>query len=282
MRFRRSELLLNVFFLYSAGAVFLFPGPFERRILVVTLNAALIAWSFLLAYAHRGRGFLFLDVVRDWWPAPLLLVAFEETAWLCVVNHPGKAELALGRWDHWALVGSGLKALLDAGTPVIPAGLELAYLLVLFSPLWMLLLMHARPGRERLDDAWTILLIATLSALVIRPWLSMEPPRSVFAGELLPPDTLFRHWNIFVLAHAEVRAGVFPSPHITMGVSSSLAVLLLRPGRKLAGWLLLAVSGLAGVGAVYGRYHYTADVVAAILVSAVAAGVGWVLTRANR
>ena len=68
MRFRRSELIFSAYFLYAMGVAAVRPIAPETRLLILTLNPALMGWFCLFAWAHRGRGFIVLDHVRDWYP----------------------------------------------------------------------------------------------------------------------------------------------------------------------------------------------------------------------
>ncbi|MGD0578422.1 MAG: phosphatase PAP2 family protein [Bryobacteraceae bacterium] len=280
MRFRRSELLLDFFFLYMAAAAFAIGVPPGTRSLIVTLNVALAGWSCLFAWAHPGRGFHLLDRVRDWWPLAGLLVALRETSWLSLVRTPGEVESTLIQWDRAVLADSGLKLLLDAGTPVVPGALELAYLLAAVLPVVMVALFYAAGERDRLDDAWSIVLLAVLSVFAIWPWMPMEPPRLVFPGELLPPQAWPRQLTLAVVNYAGGRTGAFPSARVALAFAVPFALLRLLKGRLAVGLAGLALAFVVALAAVYCRYHYAADVVAGFVVACVAGIAGLVLTRA--
>ncbi len=279
MRFRRSELLLDFFFLYMAAAAFAVRVPPGTRLPIVTLNVALVGWSCLFAWAHQGRGFRVLDLVRDWWPLAALLVALRETTWLSLVRTPGQVETTLLRWDRVALVDSGLKRLLDSGAPVVPAALELAYLLAAVMPVAMVALFYAAGERNRLDDAWSIVLLAALSAFAIWPWMPLEPPRLVFPGTLLPPETWPRRITLALVNYADGRAGTFPSARVAVAFAVPFALLRLLKRRLAAGLAGLALAFVVALAALYCRYHYAADVVAGFALAGVAGIAGLVLTR---
>ena len=279
MRFRRSELLLDCFFLYIAAAAIAVHVPQGTCTLILTLNAALVGWSCLFAWAHPGRGFRLLDRVRDWWPLVALLVALRETSWLSPVRTPGEVESQLLRWDRSLLADSGLKTLIDAGAPVVPGLLELAYLLAVALPVVMVALFYAARQRERIDDAWSIVLLAVLSVFAISPWIPLETPRLVFPAELLPPDTGLRRLTLAVVNHTGGRAGTFPSARVALSFAVSFALLRLSKWRLPAGLVGLAFAFVVALAAVYGRYHYAADLVGGILVACIAGIAGIVLTR---
>jgi len=279
MRFRRSELLLIFYFVYMATAAFVIRVPAGMRGFIVTLNLALAGWSCLFAWAHAGRGFHWLDRVRDWWPLAALLVGLRETSWLSMVRTPGEVELKFMQWDRSVLANNGLKGLLDAGAPWVPATLEVAYLLALALPVVMVSLFYFTGERERLDDAWSIVLLAVLSAFAIWPWLPMESPRLVFPGELLPPETWARRINLAVVGYAGGRTGAFPSARVALAFAVPLALLRLLKGGLAVGLAGVGLAVLVAVAAVYGRYHYAADVVGGIAVACVAGIAGLILTR---
>ena len=253
--------------------------PLATRLLIVTLNVALAGWSCLFAWAHRGRGFRLLDRVRDWWPLAALLVALRETTWLSLVRTPGEVETTLLQWDRLTLIDSGLKRLLDTGAPVVPGALELAYLLAAVLPVAMVALFYAAGERRRLDDAWSIVLLAALSAFAIWPWMPLQPPRLVFPGQLLPPETLLRRLTLAFVNYTDGRAGAFPSARVTMAFAVPFALLRLLRGKLAVGLVGLALAFVVALAAVYCRYDYTADVVAGFALAAVAGIAGIVLTR---
>ena len=282
MRFRRSELLLDFFFLYMAAAAFAIHAPAGPQWLILPLNLALAGWSCLFAWAHPGRGFHLLDRVRDWWPLAALLVALREASWLSVVRTPGEVETTLRQWDRAVLLDSGLKQLLDGGAPLVPGTLEAAYLLAAVLPVAMVLLFYMAGERDRIDDAWSAVLLAALSVLAIWPWIPMEPPRLVFPGDLLPPETWLRRVTLGLVNYAGGRGGTFPSARIAVAFAVSLALLRLLKRWRAAGWAGLALALLAALAGVYGRYQFAADVVAGIVVAVLAWVAAFLLTRPAR
>jgi membrane-associated phospholipid phosphatase len=78
--------------------------------------------------------------------------------------------------------------------------------------------------------------------------------------------------NLWVLDHFSVQACLFPSGHAAAVTATALAVRAYRP--RLG--ILFCIAALSVAAAtVYGRYHYTADTVAGVLVGVVA----FVVTR---
>jgi membrane-associated phospholipid phosphatase len=95
----------------------------------------------------------------------------------------------------------------------------------------------------------------------------------VFAGTDLPAvDTMVRSWNVWILDAADIHSSVFPSGHVTVAFSAAFAMLLALPDRRRVGWILMGIGVLVLVDTVYGRYHYAADGLAGLAISAAAFG----------
>jgi len=84
-------------------------------------------------------------------------------------------------------------------------------------------------------------------------------------GPLVPP--LLRHLNLWVLDRLSVQACVFPSAHAAAVSATALAVGAYRPR---LGILSCVMALSIAVATVYGRYHYTADALAGVLVGVAA------------
>jgi len=148
-------------------------------------------------------------------------------------------------------------------------------------PVAMVALFYAAGERGRLDDAWTIVLLAALSAFAIWPWMPLEPPRLVFPGSLLPPETWPRRLTLALVNYTGGRAGTFPSARVAVAFAVPFALLRLPKGRLALGLAGLALAFAVALAALYCRYHYAADVVAGFALAVVAGIAGLVLTRSG-
>ncbi|MBI3796813.1 MAG: phosphatase PAP2 family protein, partial [Deltaproteobacteria bacterium] len=89
-------------------------------------------------------------------------------------------------WDRRLLHQWGLKPAIESLGPILPNILELSYLLVYVVPVVTVLIFYRCRSREKLDDAYSILLFGTLTAYALYPYFPSEPPRTVFPQADLP------------------------------------------------------------------------------------------------
>jgi membrane-associated phospholipid phosphatase len=79
-----------------------------------------------------------------------------------------------------------------------------------------------------------------------------------------------------IMAGAAVSGGCFPSAHVSGAWALTFG--LYATNRRAALWFGLVAAGLS-VACVYTRYHHAVDVLAGLTVAAVAALIGFALTR---
>jgi membrane-associated phospholipid phosphatase len=256
--------MLSAYFLYVM-AVALF-RPIESGILtlILTLNTALILWFCLFAWANRERGFLMLDYVRDWYPLPLILLAFREMGWLALPHTSRDFENYWIIWDRKLLNDWGFRALIESVGTAIPNLLELSYLLVYVMPVLTVYVFYRFGARERLDDAYSILLLGTLTTYALYPYFPSEPPRSVFPHLDLPLDSHIRQLNLRILGDYGIHTSVFPSGHSAAAFSAAFAVRKLLPQPAWLGRAFLALACAIATATVYGRYHFAVDMLAGL------------------
>jgi membrane-associated phospholipid phosphatase len=271
---RRSEWLLFVFFLYVAALAQWRGGGFPQRgALALLIPLALLA----LARADSLSSARFWSIVRDWVPALLVLTAYWSADWVPQPHGGRTLENALIGWDRSLLNDWRLRATIERFGALLPALLDLAYLLIYAVPPLAIAYFYIRRERRRLDDFLFPFLLGTLMTYSLLPLFPSEAPRFVFAGQDLPGvETVFRRFSLWILNHCDIRSSVFPSGHVTVAFSAAFAMLLALPERRRAGWTLLAIALLVFVDTVYGRYHYAADGLAGLLVSLVALGLALV------
>ena len=119
-----------------------------------------------------------------------------------------------------------------------------------------------------MDNFWATVLLATLFCYAVYPFFPLTPPRLLF-GDVPGPhvDPLLRKLNFWLLDHYSVQACIFPSGHVAAVTAVALAVRKHAP-RLGALFMFLAVS--VALATVYGRYHYSADAVAGMVVGVAA------------
>ncbi|HEY3441898.1 MAG TPA: phosphatase PAP2 family protein [Paludibaculum sp.] len=272
MKFRRSELFFSAYFLYVMAIAAARPIAPDVRMLIFTLNPALIMWFCLFSWAHKDRGFTLLDRVRDWYPVPLILLAFREMGWMALPHTSRAFEDYWIVWDRRLLHDWGLKAAIESLGPLLPNLLELSYLLVYVMPIVTVAVFYLYRARPRLDDAYSILLFGTLTAYAMYPFFPSEPPRSVYPLDDLPLLSSLRRLNLFFVGNYGIHTSVFPSGHSAAAFSAAFAVIKLIPEKPWLGRAFLILAILIGFATIYGRYHFAIDAVAGFALAALAAG----------
>lgn len=262
---RRSEWTLCAFFFYIALlCVWRNPRP-SLGTVAFLIPPALVAVARVDARS-RWPGW---SVVRDWLPAGLLLLAYWSVDWVPArpANH-GLEQLLVG-WDRVLLRDWGLGAATERFGLLVPTVLELAYLVLYSVPPLAIAGFYLRHERDRLDDFLFPFLLGTLTTYALLPHFPVEGPRFAFAGEDLPQvETVLRRVNMWVLDHYDIRSSVFPSGHVAAAFSASFAMRLAAPHRPVVSRALLALAVLVWVNTVYSRYHYAADGLASVAISA--------------
>jgi membrane-associated phospholipid phosphatase len=109
---------------------------------------------------------------------------------------------------------------------------------------------------------WTGVLAAAFACYGTLPWLVSRPPRLLEGAGEVPPAPMARV-NLFVLGRFSHHLNTFPSGHVAVSTAGALAAAGVWPE---AGAALTVVAAMVAVGAVAGRYHYVADVVAGAVV----------------
>ena len=264
MPLRNSEWILVVYFAWVMVAAFLLPLASKRRMWIVLSNCSIVTALFLIPYGESLTSPLFISVLRDWLPAPLVLVAYHEAGFLIAGRRNPALEIRLLGWDR-TLARNPL-----FGFPRNPAylwlqeGMEFSYLLCYpLIPLGMGSLYVARLGRYA-DAFWSAVLPALFVCYVLSVLLPSLPPRSLPQASDPPRDrSFFRSVNLRVLEHGGIQANTFPSAHVAGAVSSALVLVQYLP--LVGGVYLVFAAGIA-LGTVHGRYHYTADSVLGAIV----------------
>ncbi|HWQ56835.1 MAG TPA: phosphatase PAP2 family protein [Bryobacteraceae bacterium] len=277
---RGSEWLLIANFAYLSVLALALPVRAPVAVVTLVLNSAIVASYALLAYADSFRRGLLLGAIRDWYPFPLLLLTYREMGWFAQPQFQHHLETAWVAWDRRLLDG-GLRALIEALGPVVPAGLEISYALVFaLGPLSMAVLFLYR-RRDRADRFLFLFLLAVLLSYWQFPFWPSEPPRTVFPGLDMPNYTSpFRRFNWWYLGSQGIHTSVFPSAHVSGAFGAAFGMLRALPERPWAGRFLLVLAVLIATATVYGRYHYFVDAAAGLAVSLAALGISDIRSRA--
>jgi len=270
---RRSEWVVVAYFAYAAVLAQVL--PLEPPIPAVTfaLNAAIIATYFLLGYADSLRRARFLGAVRDWYPFPLVLLAYREMGWFAPAEHTFALERAWVVWDKLFLNEWGGRALIESLGPAVPSILEISYSLVYAIPHFSMAMIYAYRRRDRAEEFLFPFLLSVMLCYSLFPYFPSEPPRTVFPGEDFPSwNTIFRRFNWGLLGGYGIHTSVFPSAHVTAAFAAAFAVWRVLADRKWVGRAVLLLAVLIAAATVYGRYHYLVDAMAGFGIAVGVAG----------
>jgi membrane-associated phospholipid phosphatase len=245
-------------------------GYFCYAALLATLS--LRSWSgWLVAIVIAGLVWALSttqSLVRDCVPVVWTYAAYREMNCFTPLVRDYHLEKIWIVWDRRLLDSLHLRAVIESVGILLPAYFELCYALVyLVTPISLAAILYYG-RRDRVNQFWLAYLAGTLGTYMLFPYFLSEPPRTVFAGQDLPHTmTAIHTFNLWIAQNYGIHSSVFPSAHVAAALSAAWALLVILPERKRLG-LLMAVYALSvAVGAVYGRYHYLADVVSGITMS---------------
>jgi membrane-associated phospholipid phosphatase len=267
---RRSEWICIAFFCYVACLAPFFPERPRLRFQPVLIALAILLSLSLLAWVERGRFALAISYARDWLPTAFTLTAFQEMELFLPKRFPHHYEAIWIRQDFTLLHTWHLQAAVESLGAVIPFYLEFCYLLVYGFPFYCVGILYSRGLRRFVDMFFVLYLTGTLGAYALFPFFPSQPPRLLYPNVGMPHFTSWvRHFNLFLLSKATIHTGVFPSAHVSSAFSAALAMFLIQPKKKIFGWALTLYAASVSLATIYGRYHYTADVLSGMSVSAV-------------
>jgi len=212
-----------------------------------------------LVCLDSARPRLILEVIRDWLPLGMVLLAYREMGWFAL---PHEWTLLESRWVVWdrLVLGHGGRTIIESLGPVVPSVLEIAYAVVYALPPFALAVMYLSGRRDKADRFLTIVLLSVLLCYAQLPFWPSEPPRVVFAGMDLPSySTVFRRFNLWMLGNYGIHTSVFPSAHVAGALSTAFGFRLAMPEDKRLYRSLFVIAVLIAIATIYGRYHYLAD-----------------------
>jgi membrane-associated phospholipid phosphatase len=221
----------------------------------------------------------FWSVTGDWLPLIVLPMLYWELPWASI----GGVRLfdpLIQRWDL-ALFGTEPARTLADAMPFRPLSelLHLAYVLyyaIIYVP--PLVLYFRRPEQSEGETtgfyetvfAMTMTVVISFAAFSVFP---VEGPRFAWGPPPGVPTGPIRTFTLLILEHGSARGTAFPSSHVAIALAQALSSLRWR--RSLGVWVAVTTVLLA-IGAVYGGFHYGADVLTGAVVGA---GV-WTASRA--
>ena len=277
---RRSEWVLSIYFVYTGVMAWIL--RVDRRIawITVILNLTILAGYALVVYAQGLRRSELLGIIRDWFPFPLALLAYREMGWFAAPHQSFRLENLFIVWDRMLLRDWGLSHAVESLAPVLPALLEVAYMLTYALAPFAVAMLYVYRERKRVDSFLFPFLLGILLCYAQFPFWPSEPPRTVFPGQDFPAvNTIFRQFNGWMLGGYGIHTSVFPSAHVAGAFGAAFGMVRTLPEQPWVGRLLLVIAALIATATVYGRYHYAADAVAGFGMCAAAIGLDKLVRR---
>jgi len=204
-------------------------------------------------------------VVTAWWlqslllPVAALLLAYRSSGFLWRAPMP-RIEAALAGTDRALRV----PAIVCWMPRLLAEFLELAYAGVYpLIPIALVLHFTYAPTPD-VDWFWTVILLTDYACFAMLPWVQTRPPRAIEAGH--PWQARLRVLNLHILDNTSIRMNTIPSGHAAEALACALIVM--DAPAAIVAWMFFN-AGAISAGAVFGRYHYSIDVIAGWIVALV-------------
>jgi len=271
---RPSEWVLIAYFTYCvACSQFMAVRP-GVPVVTAAVNTLVIGALVFLAYAEGLRHRRMLTIMRDWYPLPLMLLAYREMGWFAPASHAYELERSWIRYDRLLLNDWGLRRIVESTGPVGPSLLEISYSLVYAIAPFCMAYLYARRLPKRMDAFLTTFLSSIFLSYFFFPFFPSEPPRTVFPDQDLPNVlTIFRRFNLGLVGNYGIHTSVFPSAHCSGAFGAAFAMREVLPEEPYIWRALLVLAISIATATVYGRYHYAVDAAAGTGIALLAWGI---------
>lgn len=264
------DRLYSAWFILFSIALLIMPEVRQHRVSGLTINILFLLTIGLTAFWSAGStGW---RLAHDWYPMLLFIVVFEEVARLSLVFVSTWQDAALLHFEDFLFSQPPTEWLSHFRQPMLVEVLEFGYL----SFYWMLplvgIVLYGRGWRSdrnlvafrRWMDALAIGYLVCFTTYLLFP---TEGPAHTLGRQPVIISGPFRWIVLFVQRHGGVHGNAFPSGHIMAATVCILAALRWTP--RLGRWLMAPLL-LMCIGAVYDSYHYVSDVVAGLVLGALA------------
>lgn len=260
---RRSEKILIAYFGWSALTAL----AVRRAQSWPAVVFALLIFMVLATLARRHTGPL--ARMRPWVPLALILPAYWQADAIGPVTFIPRLDELLKDIDG-VLRADALREWVWASGPVLPATLELVYLMLYVVPPVAWFAVHRAATPIAFERFASTFLLGTFGAYALLPYFPAQSPLSAPFEATSAVAMALRSLNIWLLEHAGIRENLpFPSGHVATAFATAFGVYRAcstTPWRSY-GACLLAYAAVLSVATVYGRYHYAADAIAGFVIS---------------
>jgi hypothetical protein len=262
--FGLGEKFLFAYFIYTALLACIYSEPALHRLLAWMLPIGF----WLVAVIETRWSRRWSRVVRNIGSLGFIPVAYWQADWVAFVGTE-RWQNTWVTWDRLLLDRLGVRATLEAFGALIPSLLEASYLLLYCIPVFCVAALYLGGNANRVHSFLATLYFGTLTAYALLPYFPTVSPQLAFQNRDLPHyGGLCRSMNIWMLSHYDIKSSVFPSGHVAVAFSSAFGLLRAVPERR---WLWrgsFVAASLVFIATVYSRYHYCADGLASIGISA--------------
>ena len=262
---RTAEWINLFFFCLLGGLALLLPLQRTKRIAVLSIGT--LGAGLVLAAQFLGRFLspLAASVVRDWLPAPMILLAYHQGG--CFFSHPMKRlQSGLQEFDRRLFAFLERSLGMNEVPGLVRAYFEIAYFFCYPLVPMGVGVLYVTHMRGHADEYWAIVLPPAYLCYAMIPFLPTLPPWALDRGRIAAGgDDGVRAANFFILRHLSIKANTFPSAHVATSVAAALALLQFVP---FAGFIFLWIAISIAISTVTGRYHYALDAVAGAALAA--------------
>jgi membrane-associated phospholipid phosphatase len=261
-----ADRLLVVYFIAGAVAIALRRDHIAGWPYFVLLHAICIVVIVGLVWTAERW-----PAAHAWYPLAMAILIFEEVALLNFMFVGEWQDRHVLRFEEALFGEPPAQWLARFASPIVTELLAVGY----FSYYLMLPAVGAVLYRRRQNAAFEAFMAATMLAFIVCYAIFVtfptEGPRHTLSHLHTEPLRGGPVWSavLFIQSSAGVHGNAFPSAHAA-GAMVAL-VFAWRDARALAWWMLPFVL-LMCVGAVHLRYHYASDMIAGVLIGAIACG----------
>ncbi|MBZ5723229.1 MAG: phosphatase PAP2 family protein [Acidobacteriia bacterium] len=262
----------RLYFLYlflASSGLLVRPGRVSNWISWLCINfLCLVALGLLVRNRQHSPTWQFL---HDWYPLVMFIVCFEEVSHLSFLLRDAWQDHYLLRLEAWLFPVPPTVWLGRLGSPLVTESMELGYFSYFLLFMIVAGVLYGREDKRafrQVTDATVLSYLICYAAFILFP---TEGPAYTLAAQhdfQLSGGGPF-HWAVMLIQkNAGVHGNAFPSAHVAGGV---VALMFAWRHAPRLGLSLTPLVILLCLGAVYDRYHYLSDVVAGVVVGAVAA-----------
>lgn len=256
---RAAEWINLLFFCLVACLALVVPLQRTKRAAILLIGALGVGLLVAAQFLSRFLSPLAASVVRDWLPAPMILLAYHQGGQF--FSHPMESlQSGLLRFDRRLFAFLGRSLGMSEVPRVVRVYFEVAYFFcypLVPMGVGVLYMTHLR---GRADDFWAIVLPPTYLCYAMIPFFPTQPPWALNGDRTDRGEADgVRAANFFILRHLSIKANTFPSAHVAASIATALALLAFVP---IAGLIFLWIAISIAISTVTGRYHYALDAVA--------------------